>query len=152
MNTDKDIFSEALDPANADDWLPFLQAKSSQNRHNIYRVTIPEKSAQILRATAISDEDEDDAWGYVELAPNTSEYPIFRVPIRYVDQYCPAPTLPTKTLSEIYDVEANESRKSFTHMTLDSDGYWIGVASEDGAAYSIIPEKILRFSLTRTQP
>lgn len=153
MTTDKDIFFEAFDPANEGDWFPFLQAKTNQNRENIYRITIPGMSTQILKATVLSD--QDDVWGYIELAPNTSELPIFRIPIRYVEQYCPTPTLPTETLSDIYNVEAythHDGFIKFARMVLDFDGDWIGVDSEKGEAHYIRPKNILSFSLTPTKP
>ena len=153
MSNDKDFFSEALDPANEDNWFPFLQAKTNQNRENIYRITIPGMSTQILKATVLSD--QDDVWGYIELAPNTSELPIFRIPTRYVEQYCPAPTLPTEILSDIYNVEVDhysEGTVSFDRMVLDPDELWIGVNSENGNAYYVLPKNILSFSLTPTKP
>ena len=153
MSNDKDFFSEALDPANEDNWVLFLSAKTNQNRENIYRITIPGMSTQILKATVLSD--QDDVWGYIELAPNTSELPIFRIPIRYVEQYCPEPDLPTETLSDIYNVEARAYHGGilkFTRMVLDFDGDWIGVDSEKGEAHYIRPKNILNFSLTPTKP
>jgi len=150
MNTDKDLFSEALDPENGDNWVKILKAKSRPNRENIYRVTVPGMSVQILKARALSD--EDDIWGYVELAPTTSELPIFRIPIRYVEQYCPAPTLPTEALSDIYNVETTnydgDGTLTFTRMVLHPNGYWLGVDPDDGEAHYIHHEDILEFSLT----
>ena len=153
MSTDKDFFSEALDPANEDKWVPIIEAQSRPNRENIYRVTIPGMSTQILKAKGLVM--SDNLWGPTQLEPYADGLPKLNVSTCYIEQYCPTPTLPTETLSEIYDVEANqysEGLLSFSRMTRDSEGYWVGVDSDDGVAHSIDPEHILSFSLTPEKP
>lgn len=152
MNNTKDIFSEALDPANEYNWVPILKAQTNDNRTDIYRIYVPGKSVQILKASVL--ELPDTEWGRVSLEPDVDWMPRMDISTSYIEQYCPAPTLPTETFAEIYNVEAAELKSviRFAHMTLDSNGDWIGVASDDGIAYVIEPDEILSFSSTRTQP
>lgn len=153
MSNDKDIFSEALDPANEDNWVDIRQAQYRPNRKNIYRVTIPGMSTQILKAKVLTT--SDDAVRPTRLEPCASGLPTITVSTCYVEQYCPTPTLPTETLSDIYNVEAythHDGFIKFARMVLDFDGDWIGVDSEKGEAHYIRPKDIVEFSLTPTKP
>lgn len=150
MNNTKDIFSEALNPENEDNWVPVVRAKSRHSRTDIYRVVLPGTSVHTFRGEDLTN--SLSAWGLTELEPDADELPTMTVPTYCVYQYCPAPTLPTEALSDIYNVETNNYDGSgalkFTRMVLHPDGYWLGVDPDDGEAHYIHSEDILEFSLT----